>query len=87
MGHARARRIPAQLLEDEDYQLRYERVAGIDVAKAEAEPRGGRFALTATGDRAARSRPRLAHLSGFSETGVLQLGDQELDAIGFAARA
>jgi hypothetical protein len=34
MGHARARKVPAQLVEDEDYQLRYERVAGIDVAKA-----------------------------------------------------
>ena len=28
---------PAQLVEDEDYQLRHERVAGIDVAKATAE--------------------------------------------------
>ena len=37
MGHARARKIPAQLIEDEDYQLRYERVAGIDVAKAKAD--------------------------------------------------
>ena len=37
MGHARARKIPAQLVEDEDYQLRYERVAGIDIAKAKAD--------------------------------------------------
>ena len=37
MGNARARKIPAQLVEDEDYQLRYERVAGIDVAKAKAD--------------------------------------------------
>jgi transposase len=37
MGHARARKVPAQLVEDEDYQLRYERVAGIDVAKAKAD--------------------------------------------------
>jgi len=37
VGHVRARRIPAQLVEDEDYQLRYERVAGIDVAKAKAD--------------------------------------------------
>ena len=36
MGHARARKIPAQLVEDEDYQLRHERVAGIDIAKAKA---------------------------------------------------
>ena len=37
MGHARARKTPAQLVEDEDYQLRHERVAGIDIAKAKAE--------------------------------------------------
>ncbi len=37
MGNARARKVPAQLVEDEDYQLRYERVAGIDVAKAKAD--------------------------------------------------
>ena len=37
MGHARARKVPAQLVEDEDYQLRYERVAGIDVAKAKGD--------------------------------------------------
>ena len=48
MGNARARKIPAQVVEDEDYQLRHERVAGIDVAKAKADvctrlppPRGG----------------------------------------------
>src|ERR1700739_3775477 len=37
MGHVRARKIPAQLVEDEDYQLRHERVAGIDIAKAKAD--------------------------------------------------
>ena len=37
MGHARKRKIPAKLVEDEDYQLRYERVAGIDIAKAKAD--------------------------------------------------
>ena len=36
MGHARARKVSAQLVEDEGYRLRYERVAGIDVAKAKA---------------------------------------------------
>jgi integrase len=35
VGHARARKIPAQLVED--YQLRHERVAGIDIAKAKAD--------------------------------------------------
>src|SRR6185437_6792043 len=33
-GKARAGRMSARVVEDEDYQLRYERVAGIDVAKA-----------------------------------------------------
>lgn len=37
MGHARKNKIPAQLVEDEDYQLRHERVAGIDVAKAKGD--------------------------------------------------
>jgi transposase len=37
MGNARARKVPARLVEDEDYQLRHERVAGIDVAKAKAD--------------------------------------------------
>jgi transposase len=37
VGNARARKIPAQVVEDEDYQLRHERVAGIDVAKAKAD--------------------------------------------------
>ena len=37
MGNARARKIPAQLVEDEDYQLRHERVAGTGIAKAKAD--------------------------------------------------
>jgi len=37
VGNARARKIPAQVVEDEDYQLRHERVAGIDIAKAKAD--------------------------------------------------
>jgi transposase len=37
VGHARGRKIPAALVEDEDYQLRCDRVAGIDVAKAKAD--------------------------------------------------
>ena len=36
MAH-RKKKIPAQLVEDEDYRLRHERVAGIDVAKAKAD--------------------------------------------------
>jgi transposase len=37
VGNARKHKIPAQLVEDEAYQLRHERVAGIDVAKAKAD--------------------------------------------------
>jgi len=37
VGNARARKVPAQLVEDEDYHLRHERVAGIDIAKAKAD--------------------------------------------------
>jgi hypothetical protein len=37
VGNARARKVPAQLVEDEDYQLRYERVAGTGVAKAKGD--------------------------------------------------
>jgi len=33
----RKKKIGAQLVEDEEYQLRYERVAGIDVAKGKAD--------------------------------------------------
>jgi transposase len=33
MGRARARKVPARLVEDEEYELRHERVAGIDIAK------------------------------------------------------
>jgi transposase len=36
VGHARKRKVPARLVEDEEYQLRYEKVAGIDIAKASA---------------------------------------------------
>jgi hypothetical protein len=37
MGNARARNLPAQLAEDEEYQLRCERVAGTGIAKAKAD--------------------------------------------------
>jgi transposase len=37
VGHARARKIPAQLVEDEDYELRYERVTGTGIAKAKGD--------------------------------------------------
>jgi transposase len=54
MGHARARKIPAQLVEDEDYQLRYEKVAGIDIAKAKADVCTRLPAARAGGRRASR---------------------------------
>jgi hypothetical protein len=37
VGRAGKGKIPAQLVEDEDYQLRHERVAGIDIAKAKGD--------------------------------------------------
>jgi hypothetical protein len=37
MGQARARKIPARLVEDEEYQLSHERVAGIDIAKEKGD--------------------------------------------------
>ena len=76
MGHARARKIPAQLVEDEDYQLRHERVAGIDIAKAKADvcTRLPQPATAAAGRRGwKRSRRRRARSSrwpaGCSPTG------------------
>ena len=33
MAHRKGKKLPAQLVEDEDYQLRHEKVAGIDIAK------------------------------------------------------
>jgi transposase len=37
VGNARKHKIPARLVEDEDYQLRHEKVAGIDIAKAKGD--------------------------------------------------
>ena len=54
MGRARARKIPAQLVEDEEYQLRYERVAGIDIGKAKADVCTRLPAVRAGGRRASR---------------------------------
>ena len=36
MAH-RKKKIPAQLVEDEEYQLRHEKVAGIDIAKGKGD--------------------------------------------------
>src|SRR5260370_12165704 len=37
MGNARARKVPAQLVEDQDDQRRHERVAGTGIAQAKAD--------------------------------------------------
>lgn len=37
MGRARAKRIPAKTVEDEEYELRHERTCGIDIAKDKAD--------------------------------------------------
>jgi transposase len=37
MGRARAKRIPAKVVEDEEYQLTHERTCGIDIAKDKAD--------------------------------------------------
>jgi transposase len=37
VGSARKGKVPAKLVEDEDYQLRHEKVAGIDVAKGKGD--------------------------------------------------
>ena len=78
MGHARARKIPAQLVEDEEYQLRHERVAGIDIAKAKADvctrlpPQrdGGRRASRVEDDVPARAREILALAGRLAADGV-----------------
>ena len=64
MGDAGARKVPAQLVEDEDYQLRHERVAGIDIAKDKgdvsvrlpAAREGGRRRSRVEADVPARAR-------------------------------
>ena len=75
MGHARKRKIPAQLVEDEDYQLRHERVAGVDIAKAKADvctrlppPREG-------GRRASQVEEVPATARGILDLGARLLGD------------
>ena len=76
MGNARARKIPAQLVEDEDYQLRHERVAGIDIAKAKADvctrlppARDGGRRASRVEEVPATAREILALAGGCSPTG------------------
>jgi len=64
VAHRKGRKIPAQLVEDEDYQLRHERVAGIDIAKDKgdvsvrlpAAREGGRRRSRVEADVPARAR-------------------------------
>ena len=70
MGRARARKIPAQLVEDEEYQLRHERVAGIDIGKDKADvctrlppARAGGRRVSRTGEVPARAAD-IAELAG-----------------------
>jgi hypothetical protein len=54
VGDAGARKVPAQVVEDEDYRLRHERVAGIGIAKAKADVRARLPPAREGGRRASR---------------------------------
>ncbi|HEY6791751.1 MAG TPA: IS110 family transposase [Trebonia sp.] len=75
MGHARKRKIPAQLVEDEDYQLRHERVAGIDVAKAKADVCTRLPPAGEGGRRRSRVEEVPATARGILDLGARLLGD------------
>jgi hypothetical protein len=77
MGNARARKIPAQLVEDEDRQLRHERVAGTGIAKAKADvctrlppARDGGRRTSRVGEVPARAREILDLAGRFVADGV-----------------
>jgi transposase len=75
VGHARKRKIPAQLVEDEDYQLRHERVAGIDVAKAKADVCTRLPPAGEGGRRRSRVEEVPATARGILDLGARLLGD------------
>jgi transposase len=66
----RRKKIPAQLVEDEAYQLRHERVAGIDIAKAKADvctrlpPREGGVRRRSRVEEVPATVPEVAALAG-----------------------
>jgi transposase len=75
MGNARARKVPAQLVEDEDYQLRHERVAGIDIAKAKADVCTRLPPARDGGRRASRAEEVPARAQDVTELAGRLLGD------------
>ena len=75
MGHARKRKIPAQLVEDEDYQLRHERVAGVDIAKAKADVCTRLPPAGEGGRRRSRVEEVPATARGILDLGARLLGD------------
>jgi transposase len=75
VGHARKRKIPAQLVEDEDYQLRHERVAGIDIAKAKADVCTRLPPAGEGGRRRSRVEEVPATARGILDLGARLLGD------------
>ena len=74
MAH-RKKKIPAQLVEDEDYQLRHERVAGIDIAKAKGDVCTRLPAAAAGG----RRRSRVEEAVPATARDILALGARLLD--------
>jgi transposase len=75
VGHARKRKIPAQLVEDEDYQLRHERVAGVDIAKAKADVCTRLPPAGEGGRRRSRVEEVPATARGILDLGARLLGD------------
>jgi transposase len=69
-GQARKKKIAAQLVEDEEYRLRCEKVAGIDIAKAKADvctrlpPAEGRVRRQSRLEEVAATVPEIAALAG-----------------------
>jgi transposase len=73
VGSARKGKIPARLVEDEDYQLRHERVAGIDIAK----DKGDVCARLPPAPGGARRRSRVEEVPARARD-ILELGSRLL---------
>ena len=74
MAH-RKKKIGAQLVEDEEYQLRYERVAGIDVAKGKADVCTRLPPARAGGRRMSRTEEVTATVAAVTALAVRLLAD------------